>query len=148
MYIKKDVPFVPSSKERLVTMIQLAEIVPGQKAVDLGSGDGQVVIEMARLGALAFGYEIDPNLVEKSLKNIEEAGLAGQAFIVNADYWDETLEQFEIVTIYGITGIMKRLENKLKKELKPGTKVISNFFTFPNWKPVKIQGDIYLYMRG
>lgn len=147
MIIKKDVPFVPSSKERLDIMIELAGITPGQKAVDLGSGNGQVVIEMAKLGAFAFGYEIDPVLVEKSLRNIKQANLEGTAFVILTNYWDEPLDSFDVVTIYGITGIMERLEEKLRKELKPGTKVVSNFFTFPHWEPAVKKGEVYLYIQ-
>jgi cyclopropane fatty-acyl-phospholipid synthase-like methyltransferase len=147
MTITRDVPFVPSSWERLDTMIELSETKPGQKVVDLGSGDGRVVIAMANLGAMAFGLEVDPDLVEKAIENIREANLDGNAFIICSNYWDEDLSEYDIVTIYGITSIMGRLEDKLRNELKSGAKVVSNFFTFPTWNHVVQKGDIYVYQQ-
>lgn len=145
--IHKDVPFVPSTWERINSIINLAGDVKDKKIVDLGCGDGRVIIALAKLGAQAFGYEIDPELCEATSKNIEEANLLGKAFVVNTNYWEESLETYDLVIIYGITGIMGRLEEKLRKELKPGAKVISNYFTFPTWQPFAQKGDVYLYLQ-
>ncbi len=140
-------PFVPSSLERLETMIELSRITPGQKAADLGSGDGRVVIALAQLGAEAHGYEIDPSLVAKSLQNIKSANLSDKAFIHQEDFFEADLSQYEVLTIYGITSIMRPLEEKLRAELKPGARVISNYFTFPNWEEEEKEGEIYVYRQ-
>jgi cyclopropane fatty-acyl-phospholipid synthase-like methyltransferase len=143
----RDVPFVPSSWERLDSMVELADAKPGEKSIDLGSGDGRVVIALAKLGVMAFGYEVDPELVKKALNNIKEANLDGNAFIICTNYWEENLSEYDLITIYGITSIMPRLEEKLKKELKPGARVVSNFFTFPSWDPAVEKGDVYVYQQ-
>lgn len=140
-----DIPFVPSSRERLSVMTDLANIQKGQKAADLGSGDGRIVIAMAKMGAEAHGFEVDPEKVKLAKKSVQKAGLDNKAFIHQSSFWDEDLNSFDIITVYGITSIMSRLEKKLKKEIKPGCKVISNFFTFPNWQYWVRKGEIYVY---
>lgn len=140
-------PFVPSSTERLNTMIRLAEIVPGQKTADLGAGDGRVVIAMAKEGAIAHGFEIDPKLVKEARKNIKNENLEERALIHHEDFFKADLSSFDILTIYGITSIMGPLEEKLKAELKAGTKIISNFFSFPSWEYEEKAGEIYVYRQ-
>lgn len=140
-------PYVPSSWEKLQVILKLAKVKKEQKAVDLGSGDGRIVMALAKLGAEAHGFEINPDLVFKSQDNIESAGLEKQAFIHHQNYWETDLSSFDIITVYGISCIMAPLEEKLKKELKPGAKVICNFFTFPNWTPDIKAGEVYLYTK-
>lgn len=140
-----DIPFVPSSVQRVSTMIELADIKPGQKAVDLGAGDGRIVIEMAKRGAIAVGYEIDKQRAKLSLENIKKENLEDKAIVFNGNFWYVDLSRFDIVTLYGITGIMERLEKKLKTELKEGARIVSNFFTFPGLTPEIEKEDVYLY---
>lgn len=147
MDIKSDIPFVPSSTDRLNTMIELSGVKPGQKTLDLGSGDGRVVIAMAKAGAEAHGFEVDPKLIEEARKNIAKEGLEGRAFIHSKNFWDSNLGEYDVITVYGITSIMGRLENKLKSELKQDALVVSNYFTFPNWEPQKVKDKVYLYKK-
>src|SRR3990167_10763153 len=147
MVMVKDIPYAPSTDERLNVMLELAETAPNQTMVDLGSGDGKVVIAFAKKGIQTRGIEIDPVLVEKSLENIAQENLNGLVVIVNKSFWDVDLSDVDIVTIYGITSVMPRLEKKLRKELKPGAKVVANYFTFPNWKPEKEKANVYLYTQ-
>jgi ribosomal protein L11 methylase PrmA len=142
-----DIPYVPSSWTRLDTMIQLCSIKPGQKTADLGSGDGRVVIALAERGAEAHGFEIDPERVDLAKSNIRKSGLENKAFIHQANFWDVNLNQFDVITIYGITGIMERLEAKLLKELREGSRVICNYFNFPTWPYTLKKEDIYLYSK-
>jgi ribosomal protein L11 methylase PrmA len=128
-------------------MVALAAALPGQRSADLGSGDGRVVIALAREGAEAHGFEIDPKLVMEARKNIREEGLEGKAFIHQQDFFEADLSDFEILTIYGITSIMGPLEEKLRSELKPGARVISNFFSFPNWEHEVKVAEVYVYKQ-
>lgn len=139
------IPYVPSTEEKVNLMLELAEVKAGMKTADLGSGDGRVVIAFAQAGALAHGFEISHERVKLAVKNIQEAGLKNKAFIHHRDFWTASLANFDVITLYGITSIMGRLEKKLEKELKIGAKVISNVFTFPHWKAeLSIQG-VYVY---
>jgi len=117
------------------------------------------------------GYEINPLLVWYSRLRIERSlllpflrgGWVGSPLtnknnninktirpyskikINNRSYFSTDLSQYDIITLYATTYIMKRLEKKLKNELQSGAIVISNYFKFPNWKPVKSVSQIHLY---
>lgn len=140
------VPFVPSSPEHVVTMIELAKIKPNEKSADLGSGDGRIVLEFAKSGAQAHGYEIDKDLILKTESKIMEQKLDDRAFIHWKNYWEEDLSEYNIITIYGMTSIMTKLERKLFNELKPGSRIISNVFEFPTLKPMRVENNVYLYI--
>lgn len=140
-------PFVSSNKKIIEKMISFLGINSGDKAADLGSGDGRLVIALAKAGAEAHGYEINPFLVWLSRKNIEKAGLQGKAFVHRKNIWKTDLSQFNIIAVYGISYMMKKLEAKLKKELKPGSKIVSNYFTFPIWQYSKKEEGVYLYVK-
>ncbi|KUK15484.1 MAG: Uncharacterized protein XD53_1085, partial [Petrotoga mobilis] len=126
-------------------MLELAELKGEEISADLGSGDGRVVIAFARKGIQAHGFEINPLLVLISKINIRRAGLKGKAFIHWKNFWKADLSKFDIITVFQVDFAMNELENKLKKELKPEAKVISNQWVFPNWKYSKYENGIYVY---
>lgn len=140
-------PYAPLGKIKTKSMLDLLEVKPGEKALDLGSGDGRIVIELAKRGAKAYGYEINPLLVWISRRNIKKAGLTESAFIIRKDYWRADFSDYKFVTIYGSFHIMKRLEKKLKKELPKNSRVVSNYFKFPNWEISKKVDTLYLYTK-
>ena len=139
--------FVASRNEAVEKIIAIAKIKPGMKAADLGSGDGRIVIALAKAGAEAHGYEINPLLVWLSRLKIRKEKLENKAFIHWKSFWRCDFTCFDVVTIYGINYIMKNLEKKLQRELQSGAKVISNAFTFPNWIPTHKEDRIYLYKK-
>src|SRR3990167_5908797 len=126
------VPFVPTSRKRVV---------------DLGSGDGRLVIAFASKGAEAHGYELNPVLVWLSHIHIVFRGLRGRAYIHWGDFWRPDMSDFDIVVVYGFRSTMRELEKKLKRELSENALVLSNGFTFPTWTLVKEEGGIYLYRQ-
>ncbi|MBX4191374.1 MAG: 50S ribosomal protein L11 methyltransferase [Candidatus Doudnabacteria bacterium] len=138
--IFRGAPFVPTQRKNLEKMIELAEIKRGEKLADLGSGDGRILIAAVRAGAIAHGYEINPLLIWYSRYKIKKAGLSDKAFVHWKNFWLENFRQYDVVTVFGITGIMERLESKLLTELKPGSRVVSNIFKFPNWEGKKMEG--------
>lgn len=145
--VVRGAPFMVSNDTALETILKLADIKPGVKVADLGSGDGKVVIAFAKAGAQVHGYEVNPLLVWWSRFKIRKENLSNKAFVHYRSFWHQSLREFDIVTVYGITRIMRSLEKKLQGELKPRAKVISNVFTFPNWKPASKVGLIYLYVK-
>lgn len=143
-------PFVPIDEVVLKKMIALLQVRPGEKAADLGSGDGRVVIELTRAGARSEGYEINPFLVFASRKNIKNAEQAlqlhsGQAIIHWKDFWKQDLSPFQAITLFGMPHMMKRLQEKLARELKPGARIVSHQFMFPDWPITKQESQLYLY---
>jgi precorrin-6B methylase 2 len=144
--------YFPTTPRGVREILEIADIKAGQRIVDLGSGDGRILIACAKRGATAVGYEINPLLVAQSRRAIRRAGLAnahaaGSATVHWESFWRIDLSQFDVVIVYGIPYIMRDLQHKLERELRPGTKIISNAFKFPGWTPVATERKIYLYVR-
>ncbi len=135
----------PSTQAEAQMMAELADVHPGEKAADLGSGDGRVVIALARAGATAHGYEINPILVLVSRRNIRRAGLAGRAFIHWGNFWRSDLSSCSLVTTFQVGFVMSRLEAKLRRELAPGSRVVSHYWRFPGLAPEQTRSNIYRY---
>lgn len=140
-------PYVPTTKNKVGEIINLADIGPGDKLLDLGSGDGRIVIAAARKGVQAEGFELNPILVWISRRRIKKVGLSGKAEIHFKSFWKADFSKYDVVTLFGIEKIMKPLEQKLLSELKPEGKAASFVYQFPNWKPVKSENSIYLYKK-
>lgn len=138
-------PYVPTRPSVVTRIIKLAGVKPGEKAVDLGSGDGRLVIALARAGAEARGYEINLWLVLWSRWQIRRAGLGSRAKIIWGSFWWGNLQPYSLVVVYGIPRIMPALEKKLGRELSPDARVVSSAFVFPNWQPKDTDGGLYLY---
>lgn len=126
-------------------MLEIADMKEDNRIVDLGSGDGCVVLAAAKAGVMAEGYEYDEELVQASRKSIAQAGMQDRATIHKKSFWHEDLSRFDVVFIYGMKHVMPRLEKKLLQELKPGSKIVSNYFRFPNLVPDKQNGRVRLY---
>ena len=130
-------PYEPTSGEKLKKIMKLAKIKKGDKAVDLGSGDGRIVIEMAKRGAIAEGYEINPFLVLLSRWKIRKAKLKNKAKIHWKSFWHANLSKYDLLVMFQFRTIMKKLEKKLKKEANKQAKIISYYWKFPDWKFIK-----------
>lgn len=140
-------PFVRTNPRRVRQVLELLEVKPGMRVAELGSGDGTLVIPLAKAGAVVHGYENIPWLVWRSRKRIMQANLSHTATIFWKNFWHEGLSRYDAIVVYGVSHIMGRLEKKLLRELKPGTKIISVYFQFPVWKPTSTVGDVRLYVR-
>lgn len=139
--------YAPSQDKKIKKMVEVAGIKSGEKAVDLGAGDGRIVIALAEMGIESHGYEINPVLVLKANQKIKKANLRGKAFMHWGNFWNKDISDFDIIIIFGISFIMKKLEKKLKKEAKNDAKIVSNYFCFPTWLPIKKEEGIYLYKK-
>jgi ribosomal protein L11 methylase PrmA len=140
-------PYAPMGPGKIKILMDLLKVKPGEKAVDLGSGDGRIVIELAKKGAEAYGYEINPLLVLWSRYNIRKAGLHKKATIIWKDYWREDFSSFDIATVYVLPHMMGPVKRKLKKELKSkNARVATNYFKFPDLKEFRKKDTIFLYV--
>jgi len=140
-------PFVTTPVETVkLLMLALAKHKEG-KIVDLGSGDGRIVVELAKKGFVIDGYETNPDLVKRSQERIADLKLEQHAHIFEKDYWNENLSGYTVVYIYGIPQIMGRLEEKIEEELKPDCFVISNVYRLPHWKIKKQLGTLNIYFK-
>lgn len=133
-----DIPYVPTPSNVVDAMLDLANIKPDDVLIDLGSGDGRMVIAAAkRFGIHATGVEIDPELVRESQKLAGQEGLTAKADFVQADLFTYDLRRASVVTMFLTPGVNLRLRAKLLSELRPGTRVVSHRFDMGSWLPAK-----------
>ncbi len=128
----KDVVWVPTPQALVDKMIALARVTASDILIDLGSGDGRTVITAAKRGARATGIEYNPDMVELSKRNAEQAGMTGKANFMKADLFETDLAQATVITMFLLPDINLKLRPKLL-ELKPGTRIVSNTFTMGEW---------------
>lgn len=147
IHLKRGAVFLPTHRKAVEKMITLLEIKAGERAVDLGSGDGRIVIALARAGAVSHGFEHNPLLVWWSRWRIREAGLSGKAFIHHENFWKADFSQFTVFTLFGINYIMKPLEDKIFSEAPSGARVVSYTFSFPTHTPISSEDGILLYKK-
>jgi len=138
-------PFEPSNNQALRKMIEFSKVKKGDKVAELGSGNGKIAIAFAKKGAIVHGFEINPFLVLLSRRKIRNLGLESRVKIYWKNFWKQDLSKFDIITVFQIGNFMPKLERKLKKELTKGTRIVSNTWKFPNWRPKKVENDVYLY---
>ena len=129
-------PFVPTPPAVVDAMLKLANVGPKDHVVDLGSGDGRIVLAAAtRYKASGTGVEIDDELVSASNAAAKKQGVAGRVLFVRQDVREADLSRATVLTLYLLPGMMTTLRNKILAELKPGARVVSHDFHFDNWKP-------------
>lgn len=140
-------PFVTTPVETVKVLVELLKEHRDNHIVDLGSGDGRIVVELAKKGFVIDGFETNPDLVKRSIERISELNLEQTAHIFEKDYWHENLNSYSVVYIYGIPQIMGKLEEKLQNELLPGSMMISNVYRLPHWKIKKQIGSLNIYIK-
>jgi cyclopropane fatty-acyl-phospholipid synthase-like methyltransferase len=120
-------------------IMRLAGVGPGDFVVDLGSGDGRLVIAaVAKYGARGgFGVDISPMMITLSNDNAAKAGVADRVRFYERDLFTTDVSEATVVTVYLLPSIMGKVERKLRAELKPGARVVVHDFAFPDWSPEK-----------
>jgi precorrin-6B methylase 2 len=142
--IRQGAPFVPTGGKSVVRMMALADLQPGEVCMDLGSGTGRIVFAAAKKGATGIGIEINPFLHWWARARAMFGRYKGVSFS-RADLWTTNVSHVDVLTIFFIKDKMPRLKEKLQKEMKPGSRIVSNIFTFPDWPYEKKSGNVYLY---
>jgi len=129
----KDVIWVPTPDSLIQAMLDAAKVTPNDFVMDLGSGDGRIVIAAAKRGANAVGFEYNPDMVALSKRNAEKAGVSDKATFVKADIFESDFSKATVITMY----LLPQLNLKLRPTilaLKPGTRVVSHAFTMGEWE--------------
>jgi hypothetical protein len=129
-------------------MLDLAVLKPGETLIDLGSGDGRIVLAAARRDAEAMGVEIDAELVERARRRAELEGLQAKARFSRGDLFEAVIRDADVVSLYLLTSLNQRLRPKLLNELKPGARVVSHAFDMGDWAPdgQRIVDDKHIYL--
>ena len=139
-------PYVPSSINTVRQMLDLADIKPDELVYDLGCGDGRIVVTAAlRYHARAVGIELDPFRWLWCQILIRLLGLQDKVRILYGDFFIQDLSEADVVICYLLPETNKKLQDKLLRELKPGTRVVSNTFVFPGIREAGKNGKIRLY---
>lgn len=155
---EKLAPYYPTPETIAEKMLQLAELKPGEKMFDLGSGDGRIVIMAAqKFGADATGVELDKDLWQQSMDRIKALGLEKRARIIHGDLLQQDYSSADVITVYLLPGSNDKVRPLLEKQLKKGARIVSHDFEISGWTPVKtehIEDDgegrshtLYLYRR-
>ena len=130
--------WVPSPPEVIAVMLELAEVNLTDVVYDLGSGEGEIVIEAARrYGARAVGVELDAERIEHAHRNAAAAGVTDRVTFIEQDLFDADIGEATVVTLYLFPELTARLVPKLLRELKPGTRIVSHDFGLGDWAPDK-----------
>ena len=131
----EEVPFVVTPDNVTLAMLQLAKVTSEDYVIDLGSGDGRIVILAARrFGARGLGIEIVDNLVETSRASARSAGVADRVSFRNQDLFKTDLSPASVITLYLLPEVNMQLRPKLL-QLRPGTRVVSHDFDMGDWEP-------------
>jgi cyclopropane fatty-acyl-phospholipid synthase-like methyltransferase len=129
-------------------MLTFADLCPDDILIDLGSGDGRIIITAALdFNANAIGIEADPIRVLITRLRIRLKNIENKVDVIWSNFFNTDLSAASVVTIYQSTGTNNKLREKLMKELSPGTRVVSYSFIFDEWEPKKVDKvtELYLY---
>jgi len=156
-----DVPFIPTPPEVVAAMLEFARTGPQDFVIDLGSGDGRIVIHAAKAhGARGLGVDIDADLVARATENAARAGVAQRVRFVVEDALRTDLSEATVVTTYLLPFLLDGLEPRMLAQLRPGARIVTHRFPLTYWphdevrtvplsRPHPSQGDssrIYLYV--
>jgi SAM-dependent methyltransferase len=133
-----DVRWVPTRDDVVTGMLELAKVTSSDVVYDLGCGDGKIVIAAAlKYGARGVGIDIDPERIKEASQNAQNAGVADKVRFILGDIFDPNVQFSDatVVTLFLLPRLNLQLRPRLWKELKPGTRVVSNSFDMGDWTP-------------
>lgn len=139
-----DAPFIPTKPENIKKALRLADLKPGEVFYELGSGDGRVVLEAAKMKAKAFGVEQSWLRVWFSRIKAHNLHLKNAHFF-HGNIFDRHYYNADVVFIYLLPKGVTKLEIKLRKDLEKGSRVITQTYHFKHWRPKIKEGDFRVY---
>ena len=130
-----DVVYVPTPQIVVDTMLDMAKVSPNDFVIDLGSGDGRIIITAAsKRGARGFGVDLDPVLLKMANQNAQKAGVTDKAHFVEQNLFLTDLSKATVLTTYLLPNMNLRLRSKVMS-LKPGTRLVAHDYHFGDWDP-------------
>ncbi|MEO7726179.1 MAG: methyltransferase domain-containing protein [Burkholderiales bacterium] len=131
-----DVPFVPTPDVVVEEILRIASVGPDDFVMDLGSGDGRILIAAARkFGARGIGVDLDPDRIEESTYNAYLQGMSERVSFQQQDLFKFDFSKATVVTMYLLPSVNMRLRARLLSDLKPGTRIVSHDFDLEDWRP-------------
>jgi SAM-dependent methyltransferase len=146
-----DVKYVPTPQSAVDAMLELAHVTAADVVYDLGSGDGRIPITAAqKYGARGVGIEIDRFILRDAFDNARKAGVGDRVTFLNQDLFESDISPATVVTLFLLPRLNQQLIPKFRRELRPGTRIVSHQFDMgEEWPPEKVQDvsglTIYLW---
>ena len=132
--VGKDVIWIPTSQDLVNTMLDMANVTSADYVIDLGSGDGRLVITAAKRGAMALGIEYNPDLVELARRSAIKERVSETATFKHADIFKSDFSEATVLTLFLRQDVNLKLR-PIILDMKPGTRIVSNTFCMGDWKP-------------
>jgi SAM-dependent methyltransferase len=132
-----EVPFVPTPMPVVERMMKMAAVGPNDLVYDLGCGDGRIVIEAAKLGARAYGVDLDNYMIELGRRRARENSLEHLARFEQKDIYEIDFSPATVVTMYLLPEHNLRLRDRLRRQLKSGSRILSHDWDMGDWTPVE-----------
>lgn len=134
-----DVPYVPTPQPVVERMLDMVDVQPSDYVIDLGSGDGRIVIAAAKRGASGHGIDLDPDRISEARENAQKQGVDNQIMFMEQNIFNTDFSKASIITMYLLPSVNKKLRPELLSKLEPGTKIVSHSFDMGEWKADKQQ---------
>ncbi len=145
-----DVPYVPTPHVVVEEMLRLANVGANDFVMDLGSGDGRILIAAARkFGARGVGVDLDPDRIAESVYNAQLQGVSERVAFHRQDLFKFDIAQATVITMYLLPSVNLRLRPRLLEELRPGTRIVSHDFDMEDWRPDQkstVRKNVFLWI--
>jgi SAM-dependent methyltransferase len=133
---KLDVPYVATLADMVQRMLDIADVRAGDHVIDLGCGDGRIIVAAARdRGATGYGVDLDPRRIREAEANARRANVTDKTEFEVGDLFETPIADATVVTLYLLPEINLKLRPRLLSELRPGTRVVSHDFDMGDWTP-------------
>lgn len=146
----RGIPWQPTDMKRVRRMLVMSNLKPGEVLYDLGCGDGRILLCAAReFQAYAVGVELNPWLYVLALLRVFFSGLSPRVKVIFGNLHQISLHKADVVAIFLFSHVNEHLQDKFRRELKKGARVVSYVWKLPSWVPAAFDSfyDIYLYVQ-
>lgn len=130
-----DVPYVPTPQPVVDQMLEIADVGEGDYVIDLGSGDGRIVISAVKRGAWGHGVDLNPKRIAEARANAENEGVSDRVLFLEENIFDTDFNEATVITMYLLNSVNRKLRPHLLEELEPGTRIVSHSFDMGDWTP-------------
>jgi precorrin-6B methylase 2 len=148
--VRLDVPYVPTPQDVVDRMLDMAKLTKDDFHIDLGSGDGRIVVSAAKRGAHSMGVDLNPTRIAEANENAQKAGVTDRVTFVQGNLFEMDISKANVLTMYLLQGVNLQLRPRILSELRPGTRVVSHAFSMNDWEPdqhVNMTGrNLYLWI--
>jgi hypothetical protein len=133
---ERETPYVPTPQDVVERMLDIANVKPGEYLIDLGSGDGRIVVTAAQRGARAYGVDLNPKRVAEGVANAARAGVSDRATFEVKDLFDTDISKADVVTTYLLPLVNLDLRPRLLEQMRPGARLVTHAFHMgDDWWP-------------